>query len=32
MGALFKMEFAIVKQLRQVDCDAQAKKTGQNHS
>lgn len=29
MGALFKMEFAIVKQLRQVDCDAQAKKTGQ---
>ena len=32
MGALFKMEFAIAKQLRQVDCDAQAKKTGQNHS
>ena len=29
MGALFKMEFAIAKQLRQVDCDAQAKKTGQ---
>ncbi|WP_216937645.1 MULTISPECIES: ankyrin repeat domain-containing protein [unclassified Acinetobacter] len=29
MGALFKMEFAIAKQLRQVDCDAQAQKTGQ---
>ena len=29
MGALFKMEFAIAKQLRQVDCDAQAKQTGQ---
>ncbi|WP_313584690.1 ankyrin repeat domain-containing protein [Acinetobacter variabilis] len=29
MGALFKMEFAIAKQLRQVDCDAQAKKIGQ---
>ena len=29
MGALFKMEFAIAKQLRQVDCDANAKKTGQ---
>ncbi|HAB43939.1 MAG TPA: hypothetical protein DCE70_10485 [Acinetobacter sp.] len=29
MGALFKMEFAIAKQLRQVDCDAQTKKTGQ---
>ena len=29
MGALFKMEFAIAKQLRQVDCDAQAKKAGQ---
>ena len=29
MGALFKMEFAIAKQLSQVDCDAQAKKTGQ---
>ncbi|ENX11623.1 ankyrin repeat domain-containing protein [Acinetobacter variabilis] len=29
MGALFKMEFSIAKQLRQVDCDAQAKKTGQ---
>lgn len=29
MGALFKMEFTIAKQLRQVDCDAQAKKTGQ---
>ena len=29
MGALFKMEFAIAKQLRQVDCDANAKATGQ---
>ena len=29
MGALLKMEFAIAKQLRQVDCDAQAPKTGQ---
>jgi len=29
MGALFKMEFAIAKQLRQMDCDAQAKKAGQ---
>lgn len=29
MGALFKMEFSIAKQLRQVDCDANAKKTGQ---
>ena len=29
MGELFKMEFAIAKQLRQVDCDAQAKQTGQ---
>ena len=29
MGALFKMEFAIAKQLRQVDCDVQAQKTGQ---
>lgn len=29
MGALFKMEFAIAKQLRQVDCDAQAQKNGQ---
>ena len=29
MGALFKMEFAIAKQLHQADCDAQAQKTGQ---
>ena len=29
MGALFKMEFAIAKQLRQVDCDAQVQKNGQ---
>ena len=29
MGALFKMEWAVAKQLRQVDCDANAKKTGQ---
>jgi uncharacterized protein len=29
MGALFKMEFSVAKQLRQVDCDANAKKTGQ---
>lgn len=29
MGALFKMEFAVAKQLRQVDCDVNAKKTGQ---
>ena len=29
MGALFKMEFAVAKQLRSVDCDANAKKTGQ---
>lgn len=28
MGALFKMEFAIAKQLRQVDCDVAAKKQG----
>ncbi len=29
MGALFKMEFSIAKQLRQIDCDANAKATGQ---
>ena len=29
MGALFKMEFAIAKQLHQVDCDTQAQQTGQ---
>lgn len=29
MGTLFKMEFAIAKQLHQADCDAQAQKTGQ---
>ena len=29
MGAMFKMEWAIAKQLRQVDCDANAKATGQ---
>ena len=29
MGALFKMEFAIARQLHQVDCDAQAEKSGQ---
>ncbi|RKG53271.1 ankyrin repeat domain-containing protein [Acinetobacter cumulans] len=29
MGTLFKMEFSIAKQLRQVDCDANAKQTGQ---
>ncbi len=29
MGAMFKLEWAIVKQLRQVDCDAQAKQIGQ---
>lgn len=29
MGPMFKLEWSIVKQLRQVDCDANAKKTGQ---
>lgn len=29
MGALFKMEFSIAKQLRKVDCDANAKAPGQ---
>lgn len=29
MGAIFKLEWSIAKQLRQVDCDAQAKQTGQ---
>ena len=29
MGAMFKLEWGIVKQLRQVDCDVNAKKTGQ---
>ena len=29
MGAMFKLEWSIVKQLRQVDCDANAKQTGQ---
>ncbi|QXW25909.1 ankyrin repeat domain-containing protein [Acinetobacter johnsonii] len=29
MGALFKMEFSIAKQLRKVDCDANAQKSGQ---
>ena len=29
MGAMFKLEWAIVKQLRQVDCDANAKQNGQ---
>ncbi len=29
MGAMFKLEWAIAKQLRQVDCDANAQKTGQ---
>lgn len=28
MGAIFKLEWSIAKQLRQVDCDAQAKQTG----
>ncbi len=33
MGALFKMEFAVAKQLRSVDCDANAKKNrSKNHS
>ena len=29
MGAMFKLEWAIAKQLRQVDCDVNAQKTGQ---
>lgn len=29
MGAMFKLEWGIVKQLRQIDCDVQAKQTGQ---
>lgn len=29
MGAMFKMEWAIAKQLRKVDCDANAQQTGQ---
>ena len=29
MGAMFKLEWSIVKQLKNVDCDANAKKTGQ---
>ncbi len=29
MGAMFKLEWSIVKQLRQVDCDVSAKQTGQ---
>jgi ankyrin repeat protein len=29
MGAMFKLEWAIVKQLRQIDCDANAKQSGQ---
>ena len=29
MGAMFKLEWAIVKQLRQVDCDSNANQTGQ---
>ena len=29
MGAIFKLEWSIAKQLRQVDCDANAAKTGQ---
>ena len=29
MGAIFKLEWSIAKQLRQVDCDARAKQTGQ---
>lgn len=28
MGAIFKLEWSIVKQLRQVDCDIEAKKQG----
>ena len=29
MGAIFKLEWSIAKQLKNVDCDANAKKTGQ---
>lgn len=29
MGAIFKLEWSIANQLRQVDCDVQAKQTGQ---
>ncbi|MFH7765358.1 ankyrin repeat domain-containing protein [Acinetobacter sp. BSP-28] len=29
MGAMFKLEWVIVKQLRQVDCDSNAKQSGQ---
>ena len=29
MGAIFKLEWSIAKQLKSVDCDANAKKTGQ---
>lgn len=29
MGAMFKLEWAVVKQLRKTDCDVNAKKTGQ---
>lgn len=29
MGAMFKLEWSIVKQLRQVDCDANAQQSGQ---
>lgn len=29
MGAIFKLEWSIAKQLRQIDCDSQAKSTGQ---
>lgn len=29
MGAMFKLEWSIVKQLRKTDCDVNAKKTGQ---
>lgn len=29
MGAIFKLEWSIAKQLRKVDCDANAKQTGQ---
>lgn len=29
MGAMFKLEWSIVKQLRKIDCDVNAKQTGQ---
>lgn len=29
MGAIFKLEWSIAKQLRKVDCDANAKQSGQ---